>query len=241
MNYNDFLPILTACFKENRLEHLLDGDKSRKLFDFCELLIEKNKVMNLTAITDINGVIFKHFADCAKLCDHIPHGKTVADVGCGAGFPSLVLSILRPDLKVTPIDSTAKKVAFINSVAEKLGLDNIKGISARAEEFATENREGFDIVTSRAVARLNILCELCIPLVKVGGIFLPLKASKAKEELDEAAKGIKTLGASIENTDSYELTFNGERLERHIVSIKKVAPTNHIYPRKYAQILKKPL
>lgn len=241
MNFTDFSLKLFACFEENNLSHLLSEEASSKLFRLAELLVETNKHTNLTAITDINGIIFKHFADCALLCDLIPEGASVIDVGCGAGFPSLPLAILRPDLRITALDSTAKKISFIKNAAKEINLCNITGISARAEEFVQSNREAFDIATSRAVARLNILCELCIPFVRVGGAFIPLKASKAQEELDEAISGIKMLGATVESIGSYELRHLGERLERHTICIRKSSQTNKHYPRKYAQMLKKPL
>ncbi len=241
MEFCQFNQLLYACFQENSLSHLLDEEKSKKLYGYANLLIKTNKQMNLTAITDMEGIIFKHFADSAKLCDYISENKTVIDVGCGAGFPSLVLAILRPDLDVTALDSTAKKTVFIANCAKSLNVSNIKTVAARAEEFAQSNREGFDFATSRAVARLNILCELCIPLVKVGGSFIPLKASKAQEEIDESKTGIKILGASLSKSNEYNLTSNGESLERCIFEIKKNAPTDKKYPRMYSQILKKPL
>ena len=166
MIFEDFKKLLYDCFKENGMDGLLNDDKSEKLYEFANHLIETNKNVNLTAITDMNGVIFKHFADCAALCRYVKQGASVIDVGCGAGFPSLPLAILRPDLKITSLDSTAKKINFINGTAKLLSLSNVTGVSARAEEFAQNHREEFDYATSRAVARLNILCELCLPLVK---------------------------------------------------------------------------
>ncbi len=241
MEFSQFNELLCGCFEENSLSHMLDENKSEKLYGYANLLIETNKQMNLTAITDMEGIIFKHFADSAKLCDHISENKTVIDVGCGAGFPSLPLAILRPDLDITALDSTAKKTVFIANCTQKLDVPNIKTVAARAEEFAQTNRERFDFATSRAVARLNILCELCIPLVKINGCFVPLKASKAQEEINEAATAIKTLGASISNAHEYSLTSKGESLERCIFEIKKNALTDKKYPRMYSQILKKPL
>ena len=241
MEFCQFNQLLYTCFEENSLVHLLNEDKSQKLYGYANLLIETNKQMNLTAITDMEGIIFKHFADSAKLCDHIPENKTVIDVGCGAGFPSLVLAILRPDLEVTALDSTAKKTVFIANCAKMLNVSNIKTIAARAEEYAQTHREHFDYATSRAVARLNILCELCIPLVKVGGSFLPLKASKAQEEINECKSGIKVLGASLTSSNEYNLASNGESFERCIFEISKNTPTDKKYPRMYSQILKKPL
>lgn len=241
MEFIEFKDKLYACFEENGVKDLLNEQKAQKIFDFAKILVDTNKVMNLTAITDMDGIIFKHFCDCAMVCKHIGGGQSVIDVGCGAGFPSLPLSILREDLQITALDSTTKKVEFIKKTAEELKLDNICAISARAEQFAQKNRESFDFATSRAVARLNILCELCIPLVKVGGKFVPMKASKADEELAEALKGIKTLGGELISTDSYTLTNSGESLERHIFEIIKAQKTNPKYPREYKQMLKKPL
>ena len=241
MDFNQFYTLLHKCFEENALADLLTQEKAEKLYGFANLLIETNKQMNLTAITDMEGVIFKHFADSAKICSHITEGAKVIDVGCGAGFPSFPLAILRPDLNVTALDSTAKKTVFIENCAKTLGVTNITSTAARAEEFAESNREKFDFATSRAVARLDILCELCIPLVRIGGKFVPLKASKAQEELDEARSAIRSLGASLESTHEYKLTYNQEELERYIFEIKKTSRTDRKYPRKYAQILKKPL
>ena len=241
MDFNQFNTLLYECFEENHLSDLLSDEKSEKLYGFANLLIETNKQMNLTAITDMKGVIFKHFADSARICAHISEGAKVIDVGCGAGFPSFPLAILRPDLNITALDSTAKKTVFIENCAKTLGVSNITSVAARAEEFAEAHRESFNFATSRAVARLNILCELCIPLIKVGGKFIPLKASKAQEELDEARTSIKALGATLESTDEYKLTHKEEELERYIFEIKKTSHTDKKYPRKYAQILKKPL
>lgn len=241
MNFQEFDKILHFCFKENGIDKMLDAENAQKLYKFAGLLTETNKQMNLTAITDVEGVVFKHFADCAMVSQYIPAGKSVIDVGCGAGFPSFPLAILRPDLNVTALDSTSKKILFIQNCAKDIGVSNIHAISARAEEFACDNRERFDIATSRAVARLNVLCELCLPLVKVGGKFVPMKASKAQEELDEARNGIKTLGARHASTHEYLLTYDQEKLQRYIFEIEKTSHTDTKYPRKYAQMLKKPL
>ncbi len=241
MEFKEFSEHLNACFKENSLDHLLDEDKVKELYDFANILAEKSKVMNLTAITDMHGVIFKHFCDCAPLCKYFEKNKTVIDVGCGAGFPSVPLAILRPDLQITSLDSTAKKIAFINESMNKVGVTNLKAVSARAEEYAADNRERFDYATSRAVARLNILCELCLPLVKVGGVFVPMKATQAEDELIEASRAIKALGGETLADDTYSLSYQGEVLERHVLTVNKRAKTPTQYPRKYAQILKKPL
>lgn len=241
MNFEEFAKKLYTCFEENGISNLLDDDKVTKFYQLANILIEANEKTNLTAITDKSDIIYKHFADCAKLCGHIQNDKSVIDVGCGAGFPSLPLAILRSDLKITSLDSTAKKISFVKNAAQQLDLDNIEAVSARAEEFVQNNREKFDYATSRAVARLNVLCELCIPLVKVGGMFVPLKASKAQEELREALTAMSHTGGKLVGTDEYVLNRCEETLERCIFEIKKVEPTKTKYPRKYAQIIKKPL
>ncbi len=241
MNFEEFAKKLYACFEENGISNLLDDDKTTKFYQLANILVEANKKTNLTAITDKSDIIYKHFADCAKLCEYIQNNKSVIDVGCGAGFPSLPLAILRPDLKITSLDSTAKKIAFVKSTARQLNCDNIEAISARAEEFVQNNREKFDYATSRAVARLNVLCELCIPLVKVGGMFVPLKASKAQEELQEALTAISCTSGVLVEANEYVLNRCEETLERCIFKIEKVEPTSPKYPRKYAQIIKKPL
>jgi len=239
--FEEFKASLYGCFGQNGLSTLLNEENAEKLYAFANHLVETNKNVNLTAITDMNGIIFKHFADCAVLCSHINKGASVIDVGCGAGFPSLPLAILRPDIQITSLDSTAKKINFINGAAQKLSINNITAIVSRADYFAKDHREGFDYATSRAVARLNILCELCLPLVKVGGSFLPLKASKAQEEIDEAQDAIKLLGGEIKKAYFYELAFCGETLERCIAEIAKTSRSLDKYPRMYSQILKKPL
>lgn len=241
MEFQMFDEILHSCFEENGMESMLCKENSLKLYAFAGLLAETNKQMNLTAITDADGIIFKHFADCAAISRYIPDGKSVIDVGCGAGFPSFPLAILRPDLNITALDSTSKKIMFIKKCTESMDVRNIYPISARAEEFAAENREKFDVATSRAVARLNVLCELCLPLVKPHGKFVPLKASRAEEELEESRNAIKLLGAKCSNAHEYLLKHNNEVLQRYIFEIEKTVQTNKIYPRKYSQILKKPL
>ena len=162
---------LLNAFKQNDLDALIDDGKAALLCEFADILIETNKTTNLTAITSPNEVILKHFVDCASISLHIPSNSSVIDVGCGAGFPSIPLAIVRPDLKITSLDSTGKKVDFVTAAAKTLSLSNITPICGRAEELPSL-REKFDVCTSRAVARLNVLSELCIPFVRKGGIFL---------------------------------------------------------------------
>lgn len=205
------------------------------------LLVEQNKTMNLTAITDPDGVAVKHFADSisALSAADFPQGAKVLDVGTGAGFPSIPLLIARPDLNMTMIDSTAKKLKYVASTVESLGL-NAEVLHTRAEEAGQnkEYREKFDIVCSRAVAALNVLCEYCLPFVKVGGVFLAMKGAKAQDEIADAKNAIKTLGGKIVAEKSFTLSDGGERT---IVVIKKISQVPPKYPRVSAQIAKKPL
>lgn len=217
-------------------------DEQIKLFEkLSELLVEQNKTMNLTAITDPDGIAVKHFADSISALsayDFAENAK-VLDVGTGAGFPSIPLLIARPDLEMTMIDSTAKKLRYVASTVEALGL-NAEVLHTRAEEAGQnkEYREKFDIVCSRAVAALNVLCEYCLPFVKVGGVFLAMKAAKAQEEIADARNSIKTLGGKIVAEKSFTLSDGGERT---IVVIKKISQVPSKYPRVSAQIAKKPL
>ena len=181
----------------------------------------------------------KHFYDSITIAfDFEFASQSIVDVGAGAGFPSIPLKIIYPDLKVTIVDSLTKRITFLNRLFEALELTNCKAISARAEEYAKENREKCDVVMARAVARLNILDELCLPLVKVGGYFLSLKGLKADEELNEAKKGIGILGGKVESVNDFTLTNDNHRSN---IIIKKVKATPNKYPRMFAKIKKQPL
>lgn len=217
-------------------------DEQTKLFEkLAELLVEQNKTMNLTAITDPDGIAVKHFADSISALSayNFAENAKVLDVGTGAGFPSIPLLIARPDLEMTMIDSTAKKLKYVASTVEILGL-TAEVLHTRAEEAGQNKvyREKFDIVCSRAVAALNVLCEYCLPFVKVGGVFLAMKAAKAQEEIADAKNAIKTLGGKIVAEKSFTLSDGGERT---IVVIKKISQVPPKYPRVSAQIAKKPL
>lgn len=172
MNTNDFEILLDSILTENNLQKRLQKDSLSKFTLFYQKLIEVNAHTNLTAITVPDEVALKHFADCIILAGIIPQNAVLIDVGCGGGFPSIPLAIVRPDLKITALDSTAKKISFVKSVAELAGLCNVDAVCARAEEYAQIKRESFDICVSRAVARLNILAELCLPLIKKNGMFV---------------------------------------------------------------------
>ncbi len=236
MNYN------TELFKENLNNIGLEvtQDVISKLDAFAEMLIEKNKVMNLTAILDPDGIAVKHFADSLSLLKaiEIKDNAKILDLGTGAGFPGIPLLIAKPGLEMTLIDSTAKKLAFVSESIDNLGL-NAKVLHTRAEEAGKnpQYREKYDIVCSRAVAALNVLCEYCLPFVKVGGTFAAMKGAQAEEEIILAENAIKTLGGTIKDKFSFRLSDG----ERTIVIIEKTKPTPVKYPRVSAQIAKKAL
>lgn len=232
-------------FKEEFVELLKNksivlNEKQITQFDkYFKTLVEWNEKMNLTAITDENDVYLKHFYDSITIAfDFEFNQQSIVDVGAGAGFPSIPLKIVYPDLKVTIVDSLTKRITFLNHLFQELDLTDCKAISIRAEDYAKDNREKCDIVMARAVAKLSILDELCLPLVKVDGYFLALKGLKAAEELDEAKKGINVLGGKVEKIVDFKLSNDDHRSN---IIIKKVKSTPSKYPRMFAKIKKQPL
>lgn len=206
---------------------------------YAALLEEKNKVMNLTAIKGAEDIARLHFLDCGALLQYFdPAGKRLLDVGSGAGFPGLVLKLLVPETELTMLDSLQKRVAFQQETVAALGLEGAECLCARAEEL-TDRRERYDIVTSRAVARLSVLSELCLPLVKVGGVFAAMKGPDVSEELAEAERGITLLGGAGVRIERY--TVPGTDAVHSVVLIEKQRPTPTKYPRRFAQIKKQPL
>lgn len=238
-----FLSRLDCIFSLNGMSVLLSDTVRERLFALAVRLTDYNTRVNLTAITDVDGVILKHFVDSLTvlpLLKDLPEGSTLADVGCGAGFPSLPIAILRPDLKVTGIDSTAKKLDFIRETATALGLGNVSTTNARAEELAkTGSRESFDAVVARGVARLDILSELCIPLVRIGGRFLPMKATLADEELTEAHTAIKVLGGKYVSSHPLTITDGTTTDARVNILIEKISATPKEYPRAFGAMKKR--
>lgn len=209
---------------------------------YFELLAEWNEKMNLTAITDEGGVALKHFADSLTLLNFvdIPQNSCLADVGTGAGFPGLVLKIARPDINLTLIDSLNKRLVFLSEVCAQLDI-KAELIHSRAEDGAREERlrESFDFVASRAVARMNVLSEYCLPYVKVGGAFCAMKGAQANEEFKESMNAINTLGGKLENKFFFELPENGG--ERAIAVVRKIKSTPQKYPRQSGKIKAKAL
>ena len=215
---------------------LTDGQLDR-LCQFGQLLLEQNQVMNLTAITEPRAVAELHFLDSLALLQWEDlRGKALIDVGCGAGFPGTPLAIAVPELKLTLLDSLQKRIRWLETVLPQVGVD-ATCVAARAEEYVAQHREQYDVAVSRAVARLNLLSELCLPYVKVGGKFLALKGAMAQEEANEARKAIETLGGRITGIWEYPV---GDAVHR-IVAVEKVRPTPKAYPRKFAKIKQNPL
>lgn len=210
---------------------------------YYELLVKWNEVMNLTAITDYDEVMKKHFVDSASLIKAFDVSKdsTVIDIGTGAGFPGLALKIAYPNLKVTLLDSLNKRINFLNEVIDTLGLTDVETIHGRAEDFAKPGklREKYDLCVSRAVANLSTLSEYCLPYVKVGGYFIPYKSEKIPQEITDATKGISILGGKIENQVAFELPDSD--IYRNLVVIKKEKLTPGKYPRKAGLPAKEPI
>ena len=237
---------LQEVFQANRLS-LSDG-QADSFSRLTEEMLCINQSMNLTAITDPYEISVKHYADCALMAEIPFEGATVADIGAGAGFPTLPLGILRPDLKILAVDSTAKRMRYVAETAALLGLSRVSTLTARAEEMGkkAEFRESFDFVTARAVASLNVLCELCLPLVRVGGTFCALKAANGQEELNQAQKAVEALGGAVKEVREISLVdpkgiLPADSLKRMLILVEKIAPTPSQYPRRYARIQANPL
>ena len=233
MNKNDFINEL------NKIDIILSDYQLNQLDKYYNILVEYNKNINLTTITDYNQVLLKHFYDSLTITKAIElTNQKVCDIGTGAGFPGIVLKIAYPNLKITLVESLTKRCAFLNEVIKKLGLEDIKVVNQRAEEFSQNNIEYFDIITSRAVAKLNILLELSIKSLKIGGYYIALKAN-----VDEEIKGISNcltkLNASLESITTFNLPIDNSL--RNIIKIKKENHTPSIYPRRYNEIKKRPL
>ncbi len=222
-----------------KLELTLTEEQLDTFCRFGEELIEKNKVMNLTAITEPQDVARLHFLDCMALLNLADFKeKTVVDVGCGAGFPGVPLKIAEPSIHLTLLDSLRKRIDWLSEVLPAIGVE-AECVSARAEEYAAEHRENYDMAVSRAVARLNLLSELCLPLVKVGGTFVAMKSTDSDEEISQAARGIGLLGGKVEKIIDYPVP--GTDAVHRAVVIRKIKKTPGQYPRRFAKIKQSPL
>ena len=230
----------------HELDITLSDSQAEQFIQYYEMLIEKNQVMNLTAITDFDEVLKKHFVDSLSLVKAYNLGSangevSLIDIGTGAGFPGLPLKIVFPKLKVTLMDSLNKRVDFLNEVIDTLKLDGIDAIHGRAEDYAKPEqlREKYDLCVSRAVANLSVLSEYCLPYVKVGGKFISYKSEKVAEELEEAENAISILGGKT--VEQIAFTLPDSDIYRNLVMIKKITATPSKYPRKAGMASKKPL
>ncbi|MGN1445116.1 MAG: 16S rRNA (guanine(527)-N(7))-methyltransferase RsmG [Eubacteriales bacterium] len=241
-NENEFETLFREVFHKNGLDGYISEKTIRLFSDLTDRMIETNRVMNITALTTPEKIIPLHYADCALIAGRIPKNARVADVGCGGGFPTLPLAILRPDLTITAIDSTEKKVRYVAETAKALGL-SIQTCAGRAEELAgqADFREQFDLVVSRAVARQNILNELSLPLVKVGGQLLTMKGAGGEEEYREAMNSVRLLGGGQARLESYTLYLTDGEEKRTVITVQKETHTDGKYPRPFGKIKKNPL
>ena len=217
----------------------IDNFKIKQFYNYMNMIIEWNEKINLTAITDKKDIIKKHFIDSLTIIKHVKENDKLVDVGTGAGFPGIPLKIVNSNIEITLLDSLNKRINFLNEVIEKLELRNIKTIHSRVEDFGKENREEYDVATSRAVAPLNILLEYLLPLVKVGGICICMKGSNVDDEIKSSEKCLNVLGGKIEKIE--ELQLPESDIKRNIVIIRKTNKTPEKYPRKAGMASKEPI
>ncbi len=239
MELNEFCKEIEE--KSSKIDINLDNEICNKLYNYMNLLLEWNEKINLTAITDEKEIILKHFIDSFTINKFINSGDKMLDIGTGAGFPGLPIKIIRPEVDVFLMDSLNKRINFLNEVIESLQLKNIEAFHSRAEEMAKNNkfREKFDVVTSRAVAKLNILLEYMLPYTKVNGKCLCMKGPNIEEEIKEAEKALKILGGEIEKIE--KIILPDSNIERKIIIIRKKSATPLKYPRKAGMPTKEPL
>lgn len=239
MEFNEFKEKM--IINVDKLGINLSEIQLKQFYNYMNLLIEWNKKINLTAITEPDEIILKHFVDSLTISKYISDGTKVVDVGTGAGFPGIPLKIVRQDVDITLLDSLQKRINFLDEVINELNLEKITTIHSRVEDFGKNKkyREEFDIATSRAVANLSTLSEYLLPLVKVGGKVISMKGSLIQEELENSKNAIKILGGQIEKVDEFDLPNSD--ISRNIVLIDKIKNTPNRYPRKAGEPSKKPL
>lgn len=233
---------MEALIRQGLTELGLDAGKSALLARYGQLLLEKNQVMNLTAITEPAQVARLHMLDCAALLNCAAlKGKSLIDVGTGAGFPGLVLKIMEPTLELTLLDSLEKRLNWLAEVCEALEIEGVRFVHARAEELAHEEafREQFDFATARAVAPMNVLCEICLPYVRTGGRFLAMKSVESSGEVEDSSGAVSILGGRLEKRFDY--TIPDTEIRHRVVPVAKIGPTPDKYPRRWAKIQKNPL
>ena len=244
INEKSFSSEITRIFSKNSLSSYLSMDAVSKFYALTVRMLEENEKYNLTAITDPSKIILNHYADCVAMATNFKQGAKIIDVGCGAGFPTLPLAIVRPDLSIVAMDSTAKRINYVAETARMLGLSGVRAEVMRAEDAGTnpEYRERFDYATARAVAEMRVLSELCLPLVKIGGQMIAMKGKNAEFELSGAKRAIATLGGRDAKVEEIHLVDEACEIFTHpVIVINKRERTPANYPRAFAQISKKPL
>lgn len=243
INKEEFYKYYNEIFTSNGLQEFCTPEIIEKMFAMSEYMLEVNSNMNLTAITETPDIIAKHLADSVIASRFIPQSATVCDIGCGGGFPSLPLAIARPDITILGVDSTEKRINYVNASAKRLDLSNLSAIPGRAEDLATNQslREHFDVCIARAVASLPILSELCIPFVKQDGLFVAMKGRLSQDEVTQAPQKLGAEPIAEANIHRYFLKTANTDEERCIVCLRKCGKTDGKYPRNYSQIKKKPL
>ena len=241
-DYTQFRALYTEIFQKNDLDAYVTDAYIEKFEQLTRIMLETNAVMNITALTTLEKIIPLHYADCVAVAQYIPANSTVIDIGCGGGFPILPLAIVRPDLQLLGVDSTEKKVKYVQKAADTLGLQ-VKTLSARAEELGRDpaHRAKYDVAISRAVARMNVLDELALPLVREGGLFIAMKGAAGREEMQEAASGCIRLGGTAQTVTEYPLHTCEESEARTVLAVQKTAATPAEFPRAFGNIKKKPL
>lgn len=239
MEKQKFFEEMKKQAKELRIE--LEERQLQEFYQYMEILLEENKKMNLTAIVEPKGIILKHFIDSLTIYPYIEEKKRILDIGTGAGFPGIPIKIVANKNEMILLDSLNKRICFLQRVIQDLKLEKIQAIHARAEDFIKQKqqRESYDIVTSRAVAKLNVLLEYMLPFTKVGGICICMKAQEIEEELQEAKRAIEVLGGKIEKVD--KVILPQEDIQRKIVIIRKIKQTPNCYPRKAGTPTKEPI
>ena len=225
--------------KSNKINVKIKDKEVEQFYEYMNSLLEWNEKINLTAITEPKEVILKHFIDSITIQKYIQKENSVVDVGTGAGFPGIPLNIVNNEAKYTLVDSLNKRIKFLDEIIDKLNLKNIETVHSRAEDFAKENRETYDVATSRAVAALNVLLEYLLPLVKVGGLCICMKGSNVQEEIEASSNALKILGGQIEKVE--QITLPDSDIIRNIVIVRKVTKTSSKYPRKAGLPSKEPL
>lgn len=237
MNYNDFKA--TFLKELENINETATEEQIEKFYKYMKLLQEWNEKINLTAIVDDKEVITKHFIDSLTINKYLKDKKNFIDVGTGAGFPGIPVKIINEEIEINLLDSLNKRINFLNEVIGECNLDKIETVHSRIEDFAINNKEKYDVATSRAVARLVVLLEYLLPVVKKDGICICMKSNKAEEEIEEAKKALEILGGKIEKVEKFNLP--GTDYERTIIIVRKIKNTPKNYPRKAGIPAKKPL